>query len=267
MNETLVASALAMLDIVRQSTEAIGVAVSFGKDSLVTLDLCCQIFPRVEAYYLYRVRGLSVVEEWAADVKKRHGVTVRMYPHFDLVRCYANAVLRPHDVEVKAVPKVKFTDIENAFRVEANVAWLAMGWRRSDSLSRALIMKGCGGIDFKAHRVFPLRFWKNTDVYDYLDTRGIPRPPTLGRREQGGLDFNAGALAALKERPEDWAKWLRDFPFSEAHLGVPMADTRRRGGRGTKSAVPASEAPTAASPAAPRTTGHTDRRGRRRSRP
>lgn len=90
------ASAVNLLSIVRQQTDAIGVAVSFGKDSLATLDLCCALFPRVEAYYLYRVRALRVVDEWTAAVWQRHRVRVRMYPHFDLARCYRWAVLQPH---------------------------------------------------------------------------------------------------------------------------------------------------------------------------
>ena len=44
-----IASALNLLKCVRQSADAIGVAVSFGKDSLVTLDLCSRIFKRIEA--------------------------------------------------------------------------------------------------------------------------------------------------------------------------------------------------------------------------
>lgn len=70
--------------------------MSFGKDSLCTLDLCTQIFPVVEAYYLYRVRGLRVVRYWANKVRQRYGIKVHMYPHFDLSRCYRHAVLQPH---------------------------------------------------------------------------------------------------------------------------------------------------------------------------
>ena len=58
-------SAMNLLRIVRQTTDAIGVAVSFGKDSLATLDLCCRMFLRVEGYYLFRVRGMAIVDEWA----------------------------------------------------------------------------------------------------------------------------------------------------------------------------------------------------------
>lgn len=219
------ASARNLLGIVRAQTAAIGVAVSFGKDSLATLDLCCQVFSRVEAFYLYRVRGLEVVDDWARAVRERCGVQVRMYPHFDLSRCYRNAVLQPHWAGLDKAPRIKMSDVEDAFRIDARVDWIAYGWRRNDSFSRALIMKRCGGLDERARRVFPLRSWRRSDVYAYLDQRGIARPPTLGRKEQGGLDFHPAALAALRdEHPADWAKWTRDFPFSPMQT-LPIAAT------------------------------------------
>ena len=97
--------------------------------------------------------------------------------------------------------------------------WIAYGWRRSDSLSRALILKQCGGIDQKARRVFPLRVWKRSDVFRYLAAREITIPDGLGRTEQGGLDFQGDALRTLKERyPDDWERWVIAFPFSEVQL-------------------------------------------------
>jgi 3'-phosphoadenosine 5'-phosphosulfate sulfotransferase (PAPS reductase)/FAD synthetase len=212
-------SAMNLLKLVRAETDAIGVAVSFGKDSLATLDLCCRMFSRVEGYYLYRVRDLSIVKEWSDAVLHRHGVRVRMYPHFDLSRCYRHAVLQPHWKGLEKTPRVKLADIEAHFRKDANIEWLAMGWRRNDSFSRALIMKACGGYNPEAKRVFPLRSWTRGDVYAYLKSRGIPEPPRLGRKEQGGLDFHRGALETLKENyPDDYARWLRDFPFSAIQL-------------------------------------------------
>jgi len=107
-------------------------------------------------------------------------------------------------------------DVERKFRADANVLWIAYGWRRSDSFSRALIMKQTGGYHERAHRVFPLRVWRNGQVYDYLESRGIAKPPTLGRKEQGGLDFHPEALRALSER--DRERWLQDFPFAGMQL-------------------------------------------------
>lgn len=214
-----VRSAMSLLRLVRQESDAIGVAVSFGKDSLATLDLCCQVFERVEAYYLFRVRDLDIVKGWARTVKKRHGVNVRMYPHFDLSRCYKHAVLQPHWRGLDDVPKINMADIETYFKAEAKIDWIAYGWRRNDSFSRALIMKKCAGYDPDAQRVFPLRSWRRQDVYAYLEERGIAAPPKLGRKEQGGLDFHRGALEELRKKyPADYAKWLRDFPFSEIQL-------------------------------------------------
>ena len=211
-------SAISLLRVVRQETDAIGVAVSFGKDSLATLDLCCRVFPRLEAYYLYRVRDLAIVQGWADEVKARCGVTVRMYPHFDLVRCYRNHVLQPNYRSL-TIPRVKILDIEGQFRRDAAVDWIAMGWRRTDSHSRALILKSCGGIDAKARRVFPLRVWRRQQVYDYLAERNIPLPEGFGRKEQGGLDFHPGALRELRDNHrEDWQRFIVDFPFAEAML-------------------------------------------------
>ena len=212
-------SAVNLLRLVRAETEAIGVAISFGKDSLATLDLCCRVFRRVEAYYLFRVRGLALVDGWASQIEQRWHVIVRMYPHFDLSRCYRNAVLSPHWRGAQRCPKLKLTDVEARFRADAGVEWLAMGWRRNDSFNRAIILKSCAGYDVGSKRVFPLRSWRRQDVLDYLDRRKIPVPPGLGRKEQGGLDFDRGALIHLRDHhPEDYRQWLRDFPFSGIQL-------------------------------------------------
>lgn len=212
-------SAVNLLKMVRSETDAIGVAVSFGKDSLATLDLCCRLFARVEGYYLFRVRDLSIVQEWEGQVRRRYNVCIRMYPHFDLSRCYRAAVLQPHYDGLDKTPRITLRDIETHFRREAAVEWIALGWRRNDSFSRALIMRTTGGYDPKSRRVFPIRSWKRSQVYAYLESRGIAPPPTLGRKEQGGLDFNPGALRELRDRfPQDYARWIRDFPFAPIQL-------------------------------------------------
>lgn len=236
MNAETLSSSTNLLRLVRTETDVIGVAVSFGKDSLATLDLCCGMFGRVEGYYLFRVRGLEIVDEWADAVRRRWGVVVRMYPHFDLSRCYRNAVLQPHWRGLEKTPKIDMADIEAKFRTDALVDWIAYGWRRNDSFSRALIMKQCGGYQPKTKRVFPLRSWKRRDVFEFLEARRIPLPPGLGRKEQGGLDFHPGALAALKtERPADYTRWLRDFPFS----GLQLQDQTTPADHDTEQVAPA----------------------------
>ncbi len=213
-------TAVNLLSLVRLETDSIGIAVSFGKDSLTTIDLCYEIFDRLEEYYLYRVRDLSIVNEWNRFVKKRYNLIVRMYPHFDLSRCYRNAVLQPHWKDLaRNTPQISMADIEFVFRKEKNIDWIAYGWRRNDSFSRALIMKQTNGFDEKSKRVFPLRTFTRKKVYEYLAKRKIPIPNNLGRKEQAGLDFHPKAIRFLKENNyEDYLKWIKDFPFSEIQL-------------------------------------------------
>jgi 3'-phosphoadenosine 5'-phosphosulfate sulfotransferase (PAPS reductase)/FAD synthetase len=210
-------SAISLLNLVRQQTDKIGIGISFGKDSLTTLDLCSRVFKKIYGYYLFRVRDISLINDWKAWTEARYGIEIMMLPHFDFSRCYSNAVLRPH-IDHK-IPKVKMKDIEDYFKAKTGVEWFAYGWLRNDSFSRALIMKQTGGFDEKNKRVFPLRAFKRSDVLQYLDDHNIPRPPSLGRDEQGGLDFHPEALRTLKEQyPDDWARWQKDFPFAGLQL-------------------------------------------------
>lgn len=213
------ASAKNLLRLVRAETDAIGVAMSFGKDSLTVMDLCCGLFGRVEAFYLFRVRNLAIVDEWSEQVQERFGVVVRQYPHFDLARCYRHSVLQPHWAETRKMYRVKMTDIERQFRSDVVIEWIAYGWRRNDSFSRAMIMRKTGGYDPKSRRVFPLRSWRRADVFEYLKARCIALPESLGRKDQGGLDFHPAALRYLHEtHPEDYERVLRDFPFAGVQL-------------------------------------------------
>ena len=219
--ERLVKSAVNLLKIVRSETPDIIVALSFGKDSLVTLDLCTRIFEKIYAFYLYRLPGVKIIEKYRRLVKRRYKnlKKVMMVPHFDLSRIFRNAVLMPHWRGLEETPSVSFREVEDYVRLETGVEWVAYGWRRNESINRALIFKKCGGIDFNACRVFPIWQWQIKHVYAYLDMQKIPRPPLLGRKNQGGFDFHPEALKYLRDHePETWRRWLECFPFSPVML-------------------------------------------------
>jgi 3'-phosphoadenosine 5'-phosphosulfate sulfotransferase (PAPS reductase)/FAD synthetase len=208
-----------LLQCVREQTDSIGVAFSGGKDSHVVIDLCASMFKRIEAYYMYRVPNLQMIQSLCERIKRQYEIDVQHYPHFDLVRCFKNAVFQPHWEAVKTIPSVKMKDIEDHFRKERGVDWIVYGWRASDSRSRAIILSRTKGIDFKGRRVFPLRRWKRRDVLTYLRHMKIPIPPALGREEQGGVDMHREVIKYLKEFwPEDLKKFLEVFPYAEAQL-------------------------------------------------
>jgi len=217
MYQSKINTATETLRIIREIVPEIGVAFSGGKDSFATLDLCSKYFRRVEAYYLFRVRGLRCISELCNFVKQRWGITVRHYPHWDLRRCYKNAVLRQHIAsrEIKKTLGYDWNIVEDRFRADAQVRWIAYGWRRNDSFSRALILKRNSGIDFQTNRVFPIFAFTRAEVLKYLQRALIPTPPSFGRVDQGGVDFHPATLAFLKNQyPDDYEKLVREFPFA-----------------------------------------------------
>lgn len=223
-----------ILKIIRGHTDHLGLAFSAGKDSHVVADLASKIFPQVTGFYLFRIEGLKVIERLCLRAKRLWNMDVIHYPHFDLSRCYGNAILQPHWTALDEVPVIKFKDVEMRFRSETGIEWIAYGWRRSDSLSRALILVHNGGIDWENKRVYPIARWSRQDVLSYLRMKKIPRPPTFGRAEQGGVDFHPLAMAWIKENyPDDFEKIRKDFPYVEAQIiEAQRIATVRDGGSG-----------------------------------
>lgn len=240
-----IASAREVLSIIRSQSDRVGVAFSAGKDSHCVLDLARQIFPEpdaVEAFYLWRVPELEVIRRLLARVERRYRIKVHTLPHFDLYRCFRHAVLQPHWSGLDRVQRVDMTDIETRFRADSGVDWILYGWRRNDSRSRALIISQTARIDWKARRAYPIGHWRRQDVLNYLRQNRITRPPTFGRREQGGVDFHPATLNYLRERfPTDYAKLLEMFPYAEAYRLA--ADLRRERDARSDQAASAQPAP------------------------
>lgn len=59
-----------VIEKARHFTDSVTVAVSGGKDSVVTLDLCCSSFRKVSAFFCYVVKGLSFQEQYLEPVYK-----------------------------------------------------------------------------------------------------------------------------------------------------------------------------------------------------
>ena len=210
----LIRTARNILSIIRQRTDKIGVAFSGGKDSLACMQLASEIFKAVRPYILVRTRGLQCTRWLCAPAERRWGVRVAEILHHDLSTRYCHAVLQPHWSALDALPRVGWREIEVAVRAKLDVDWLVYGWRRTDSLTRAIILSNNQGIDWIASRVFPLARWGRKDVLAFLRVHKIIRPPTFGRAEQGGLTFEPAALAWIKRYfPEDMKKIRKEYPY------------------------------------------------------
>lgn len=215
----------ALLARVRERSEAVLVGLSGGKDSLVTLDLCAEIFPRVEAWFMYLVDGLRVAESMIDYCERRYRRVVPTFkvhrvPHWMLSHYFKHAIYRSHVTELSRMPAIKFIDIEHYVQDKSGILWNAMGHRMADSLERRGMLHKLAGIDEKAHRVYPLWQWSKRDVYAYLRAKRIPLPTRLDDRAQwntSGIRLSPDTIRALKTKfPADYKKILEVFPYAEA---------------------------------------------------
>lgn len=197
--------------------EAVLVACSFGKDSLVVLDLCHKHFQRVEVLHLTFVLGMSLTAKQCEYVKQRWGLDVLVMEHpgatwnkVEGYRCFASDVKR-----------VSFADAFAEAKQKTNCPIVATGIRASEGYARSGgIKRGQQGL--KVADYFgdwqPIAHWKHnkqySDVATYCRNNNIePFEPMAGSRH--GLDNSADTILTLHDRfPDDYAKWLEVFPLA-----------------------------------------------------
>jgi phosphoadenosine phosphosulfate reductase len=202
-------------------TKAI-VAVSCGKDSVATLSMCCEHLgsENVRCYFMYFVPGLSFQEKYLTYLEGRFGVTIMRLPHWGLRRLFQDAALR-FPVPPSKVPKaVKIRDIENYVRVNTGFAWIATGERAADSMERQAQIKKCNGVNHERLRFYPIAYWSNAAVFNYLKSQRIVLPgdyTATGSQSFGSLW--AEQLIGIRDRfPEDYEKVKQMFPFADAQI-------------------------------------------------
>lgn len=221
MSGTL-ASALALAKRAASISDSCLVALSGGKDSLVTLDVCCQAFSRVEAFFMYIVPGLESIEGPARRAAERAGVPLHFVQHWIVPSLLKAGIYNPITPEIFALRNKKIADVELFLRRQTGIEWCAYGWRRGDSMQRALYLRQVQGLAEKPRKLYPVWEWSTNDVLGYLRLKRIPLPP---RRDKSGGDQRGTSGFEIDERtmiwmakhePEDFARVERYFPFVRA---------------------------------------------------
>lgn len=197
-------------------TDSVIVSFSGGKDSVVTLDLCCQYFKKVHVFYMYLIPDLSFyrsIERW---VNIKYGLKIIALPHFFLSEWLRYGVLREPDL---SVPCIKILDIYNYVRSLTNCWWIAAGERIADSVTRLAIIKSSGSIDDKRGRIYPVAMWKKKEILHYIKQKNLKITPehyVLGHSFSNLMPLDLSLIK--KHYPEDYAKICACFPQAEASL-------------------------------------------------
>ena len=212
--------------------------MSGGKDSIATLSLVLDVYPRekVTCAFMQLIPGirceLAPIERTVALFR----VPLITTPHWQLSHYLRRSVLRPPMLNKDKPRPLRQADIEQYVmgQIGQPNAWHAGGQREVESLVRLAYLRKLrndeaaktgrqlGGVDTKFRRVYPIWDWKTKDVYSFMKVRKIPISAPLGQRYKGqssGIGITAPQLTWLcREHPEDFARLEAIFPYARAQV-------------------------------------------------
>lgn len=203
----------AILNRAREQHDACLVSFSAGKDSLCVLDMCVRTFRRVEAYFMYFLPGLEVMEERLDAAKRRWGVVIHQVPHWTTFRSIKYGFYRWPSWKLEDIPDLKLRDIYNLMIAKTGIPIIATGARRGDSLWRKRNLANTAHYTDVIH---PLVGWGKADVLGYLGAHKIPLPQSSGG-QMTGIGFATPDVLWLADNyPRDFKRMCEVYPFVEA---------------------------------------------------
>lgn len=195
-------------------SDSVLVGLSCGKDSIVSLDLCCRYFKHVVPFYMYLVPGLSFHEAMIRFVENKYGVEVIRIPHPMLSSWLKWGVFRKDNL---SLPEISFNDVYHYLRLTTGIWWIAGGERIADSIVRRAMMKRSGSIDEKRGRFYPISHFTKKDVLAYIKARRLKLSPEYDVMGYSFRGIEPHDMVKIRERfPADFETIKRFFPFVEA---------------------------------------------------
>lgn len=195
--------------------EAVLVALSFGKDSLVVMDMCAKYFKRVEAFCMSWVTGLDITKRWLQFARDRWDVEVKEIEHWGAKR-HKQSGSWCIPVEIDGKPGFNVT-LEEQKR-EYGIPIVATGTRAAESLGRrAGLLRAERGIKGGAWAGdwHPIAWWRRENVIAYLRQNNLPLEDS-DKDMQGWSNDRQSFLKLHQQHPEDFKRWCKVFPFAEA---------------------------------------------------
>jgi sulfate adenylyltransferase subunit 2 len=204
------------IDRIREQTDTAVLFCSFGKDSLVLLDLLYPRFDKVVCVFMYFVKGLEHIEKYIRWAKVRYpGIIVDQIPHWNLSYILNSGMFCIMNPKVKIL---KMTDMDRAMRLKYAANYIFYGMKKADGMNRRLMLNTC--VNYEAHgKVYPLADWGQNDVISYMRQHKIPEPVRYSKKASGGVGFNIECFLWMRENyPQDLKRVLKAFPLSEKLL-------------------------------------------------
>lgn len=186
---------------------------SGGRDSIAMLDLFDRfLHGKYKPIFLYMVKGLEFQERTLRLYEKKFGIEIAREVHWDV-----SAYLK----QMGKVPKaLKCSDCESNLRQKYDEPWIALGYRKDESLQRRGHLGSLSKsdyIDWQYHKLFPLADWTAADIVAYIKARKLVLPVEYQNGYRNIDQFKGRCALYIKNSyPGDWKKIIETFPLIEA---------------------------------------------------
>lgn len=196
-------------------TDAVIIAFSGGKDSMIVLDLASQRgYRRLMAYHRYFLPDLEYTKSVVAFAKERYGIDVFTFQDpttIDFIKRGTFCTARP------GLTLWTMNDIEDYVRMKTGIEWVGVGYRCQESLERNAMLKRDWpyGINLQRRMFAPIRDWGPRHVKAYFAWRRLPLPPSAQQVWNGrsGFGLKPDHMAwARRYWPKDYERILTVFP-------------------------------------------------------
>lgn len=211
-------SVLSTIAEVRKQTASAVVFVSFGKDSLVMLDLLYPRFDRLLCVFMYFAKDLEHINRYFRYCKVRYPRAEWVQvPHWNLDYIRRSGMYCQPDPDVKLR---KLSDVFADVRDASGIEWVFLGMKKADSLNRRLMLMQYEQSKYTNNRIaYPLAEMTDREIRSYIRSAKLPAPVVYGSGTNNGMGFNLDCLLWMRKNfPGDLDKIYREFPLSKRIL-------------------------------------------------
>jgi sulfate adenylyltransferase subunit 2 len=211
---SVLVEAQSVISRVREKSGAAILFCSWGKDSLVLLDMLAPCFDRLVCVFMYFVKGLEHIDRYAKWAKSRYpNIEVLEVPHWNLSHALRGGLYCPPNPKVKLMT---LKDTEASVRLTTGIHYTFYGMKKADSLNRRVMLNGMEANGYESNgKVYPLASWTQKDVLAYMRHRKLPQPVRYSAKASGGVTLSLDCFLWLRENcPQDLERMLAAFLLS-----------------------------------------------------
>lgn len=192
-----------------------------GKDSIALLDVLAPRFKRVVCVFMYVVKDMEHISRYINYARKKYpNCEFVQVPHF-AVFSYIKYGYMGHEKNPKQ-RMYSMADLTEMVRKKYNIEWAFYGFKQSDSLNRRCMLRTyeMEAICEKSKKCYPLSHYKNKDILEYIDRKGLIQPERYGKGQSSGQNItDLDYLRYIREKfPKDLQKLYKEYPDCERLL-------------------------------------------------